>query len=66
MATPFKAIRLQAGQTWAVVLTTQEGDDHRIDGFGSAAEACAWIEGETGQRLTTMGYDVGAPRDRAA
>ncbi len=45
----FKAIRLQATRSWAVVLTTQEGDDHWIDGFGSAAEARSWIERETGQ-----------------
>ena len=47
----FKAISLKAGATWAVVLTTQEGADHEIDGFDSAAQARDWIEGETGRKL---------------
>ncbi len=66
MQTAFKAIRLRAGQTWAVVLTTQEGDDHQINGFGSAAEACAWIQRETGQTVGAVCSDIGAVQERAA
>ena len=53
MLTTFKAIRLNPGDSWAVVLTTLEGHDHRIDGFHSPEEAQSWVERETGQRLIT-------------
>ncbi len=53
MLTKFKAIRINPGENWAVVLTTLEGDDHRIDGFHSPEEAQSWVERETGQRLIT-------------
>jgi hypothetical protein len=51
MQTTFKTIRLKHGQDWAVILTTQEGDDHQIGGFNTACEAQSWVERETGQTL---------------
>jgi hypothetical protein len=51
MQTTFKTIRLKHGQDWAVILTTQEGDDHQIGGFNTACEAQNWVERETGQTL---------------
>ena len=47
----FKAIQVRPGSSWVVVLTTPEGDSHEIDGFQTAADACGWIERETGQRV---------------
>jgi hypothetical protein len=52
MLVTFKAVTLRAGANWAVVLTTNEGDDHRIDGFETAEDARCWVERETGQTLS--------------
>ena len=54
MRSVFKAISLRAGTTWAVILTTQEGASHEINGFDSVFQARAWVEGETGQRLCAV------------
>jgi hypothetical protein len=53
MQTTFKSVTLRVGATWAVVLTTNEGDDHQIDGFATAEDARSWAERETGQTLST-------------
>jgi hypothetical protein len=52
MQTNFKTIRIKAGDSWAVVLTTHEGDDHQIGGFQTADEARLWAERETGQGVS--------------
>jgi hypothetical protein len=54
MQTTFKSVTLRAGTKWAVVLTTNEGDDHQIDGFATAEDARNWAERETGQSLPAM------------
>jgi hypothetical protein len=54
MQTKFKTVRIKAGESWAVVLTTQEGYDHQISGFQTADEARSWAERETGQGVSGM------------
>jgi hypothetical protein len=54
MQVRFKAVTLRAGANWAVVLTTNEGDDHQIDGFATAEDARTWAERETGQTLSPV------------
>ena len=46
----FKAVKLQRGTDWAIVLTTPEGDDHTIPGFSTAADAETWSLREIGMQ----------------